>query len=380
MRNLLAVCALSVVALSASAEMSPDYKAWRESAVQWLMTPDEQKAWKSVRSDAEASAFIDLFWARRDPTPNTPKNEYYELYLGYEKFADANYGEARKRGSLTERGRVLIVLGEPTTGVMGLGGSSHHSGVDSMVAPDDGNRLQGQRLQWEWSREAALEKFGMPRVIVVFTEVAGTGRIVRDPSRPDFIGASREALKRAIKNPELTEAPAWALRGGLKLEAPKTLAAAPVAPAAPAPAVPAPENEGPALAGMPLTRLTLLRDPFLINPQTKADPFATLNGVGAFKAEEELGWVSQYCTGSEDEPTVRFTLRLTGTAANEVIDRLAPPDELVPDRIKAAPGCYMMRGSIPLEGMLPGDYALEVNVEDPATRMSYAVKQDFRIE
>jgi hypothetical protein len=52
----------------------------------------------------------------------------------------------------------------------------------------------------------------------------------------------------------------------------------------------------------------------------------------------------------------------------------------VPDRIKAVPGCYLMRGMIPLEGMTAGTYALELSIEDPVSKASHVLKQDFAIE
>lgn len=384
MRNILALGVLLSISVGASAALSPKYTEWREGPVQWIMTADETKAWKALKTDDEASRFIDLFWARRDPTKGTRKNEYRDEFHARVKAADAMLGEPRKKGSMGDRGRVYLLLGDPSIGGAELGQNTHHqSGGNAAGNDGDGNRMRGGKTSWIWEK-ADAQKFDMPRIEVVFIEDPGTGKVQRDPQRPDFMRAAPIAARKAIVNPELNEVPEWALQGGLEpkagvttVEVPATADGKPILPASIAPSAAAA-----AAGGSPASRLTLLKDIWSINPELKASPFAKLTTITAFKPEDDLGWIAQYCSGSEDEPTVRYGLRLTGTAGNgsEVIDRVAPPDELVPDRIKAAPGCYLMRGMIPLEGMTAGTYSLELSVEDPATKASHALKQDFTIE
>ncbi|HYI10745.1 MAG TPA: GWxTD domain-containing protein [Thermoanaerobaculia bacterium] len=380
MKTVLALGVLFSISVSASAALSPKYTEWREGPVQWIMSAEEMKAWKALKTDDEASRFIDLFWVRRDPTKETRRNEYRDEFMARVKASDATLVEPRKKGSMTDRGRVYIVLGDPTTGGMELASNTRHQlGGSAAGNSGDGNRMRGSRSVWMWT-SADAQKFDMPQIEVVFIEEAGTGKVQRDPHRPDFMRAGPNAIRKAIVNPELKEVPEWALQGGLE---PKTViitTEVPVSTAAPA--VEGTADPAAVAAGgpSPASKLTLLKDIWSINPELKANPFTKVAALTAFKPEDDLGWIAQYCSGSDDEPTVRYGLRLTGTAGNEVIDRVAPPDELVPDRIKAAPGCYLMRGMIPLEGMTPGAYALELSVEDPVTKASHALKQDFTIE
>lgn len=379
-----ALCVL--VASTASAALSEKYKEWREGPVQWIMTSDEMRAWKNVRTDEEAAEFIDLFWVRRDPTPGTAVNEYHIDFDVYVNSADQQFAEKGRRGSMTDRGRVAIVLGPPTTG---MNEASYTSSANAGVTGMSGTgRQQAARFEWNYDFKAA-QKFGMPKATVLFLQDPVTGRIKRDVQRTDFIPASANAIKASIKNPELREVPDWAMRGGLE-QRPPEVAAAPVPAPAPAP-VPA---EQPSRAVAPTTvplpevsfepkgssRLTLSRNVYDIDTETKTDPFTSLTSVSSFKASDELGWASQYCTGSNEEPTVKFTARLTGTAAGEVIDRAAEPEEIVPDRIRALNGCYMLRGAFPLEGMNPGNYELEIAIYDPETRRDVLLKKAFRIE
>ena len=69
-RMLVVVVAGLLCATAAVAAVSPEYKNWNRGPEQWLMTREDQKAWKKIDNDADAIAFINLFWARRDPTPD----------------------------------------------------------------------------------------------------------------------------------------------------------------------------------------------------------------------------------------------------------------------------------------------------------------------
>ena len=55
------------------------FKDWDKSAeFIYFATDDEKKAWKSITTDAQAEAFVKLFWAKRDPEIKTPVNEFHE--------------------------------------------------------------------------------------------------------------------------------------------------------------------------------------------------------------------------------------------------------------------------------------------------------------
>lgn len=389
LKRVMAMSALVVlVATSASAALSQKYKEWRDGPEQWIMTAEEQRAWKQVKTDEEAIEFIDLFWVRRDPTPQTAKNEFRDEFGARVRFSDAKFADRGRRGALSDRGRVFIVLGNPTKSTSALGYSSFHalgSQTGNIGNPSGGSRLRGGTDTWTWDREDAA-KFDMPKIEVVFVEQLGSSRVNRDPHRPDVMSAMPVAIRNAVVNPDITSVPAWAPRGGLE---PKILVVTetPVSPegAAAAPRVAAviggaiPASPGTAAQGA-LSRLTFLRDVYSIETEVNFDPFSRIESAAAFKVNEELGWAAQYCAPGVEEPMVRFTLRLTGRAGNEVIDRLAPPDEMMPDRMRAVDGCFMLRGLIPLEGMSAGDYELELTTLDAAGIATATVRQAFRIE
>src|SRR5579884_3673527 len=101
-------------AVTGFAQLSMSKADWAQGPVKFLMTKDAQAQWNALKSDAEADQFIALFWARRDPTPGTPENEFKEAFDQRVAYADQHFSTARQKGSLTDRGRILVLFGPPT--------------------------------------------------------------------------------------------------------------------------------------------------------------------------------------------------------------------------------------------------------------------------
>jgi GWxTD domain-containing protein len=100
-----------LIAGIADAQLSKEYADYFEGPEGLLLTKKERKQWKKVSSDEKAERFIQLFWARRDPDLKTRINE---LKLEFERrveYADSNWGFADVRGAMSDRGKVLILLG-----------------------------------------------------------------------------------------------------------------------------------------------------------------------------------------------------------------------------------------------------------------------------
>ena len=93
-------------------ELSKPYKKWLEEDVVWIITDEERAAFKQLSNDEERDNFIEAFWQRRDPTPDTEENEYKEEH--YQRIAYANeHFAAGVPGWKTDRGRMYIVFGKP---------------------------------------------------------------------------------------------------------------------------------------------------------------------------------------------------------------------------------------------------------------------------
>jgi GWxTD domain-containing protein len=93
-------------------ELKGPYKKWVNEDVHWIITDEELKAFKSLSNDEERDNFIEQFWLRRNPNPDSPENEFREEH--YRRIAYANeHFAAGKPGWKTDRGHIYISFGKP---------------------------------------------------------------------------------------------------------------------------------------------------------------------------------------------------------------------------------------------------------------------------
>ncbi len=140
---------------AAMAQLSDTYKTWDEGPAQFLLTSQEKGAWKKIRTDGDAEKFVELFWARRDPTPDTPRNEFKEMYEKRVSIADESFTHGRTRGALTDRGKVFLLLGSPTA-IKGSDASTNRTRVEDM-----GSAAETPTISWVYEAPAVdEEQFG----------------------------------------------------------------------------------------------------------------------------------------------------------------------------------------------------------------------------
>jgi GWxTD domain-containing protein len=93
-------------------EIKGAYKSWLEQDVAYIISDEERKAFRTLSNDEEREAFIENFWLRRNPNPDSPENEFREEH--YRRIAYANeHFAAGKPGWKTDRGRIYISWGKP---------------------------------------------------------------------------------------------------------------------------------------------------------------------------------------------------------------------------------------------------------------------------
>ncbi|HLH44251.1 MAG TPA: GWxTD domain-containing protein [Bryobacteraceae bacterium] len=93
-------------------ELESPYKKWLNEEVIYIITDEERKAFKQLQTDEERQQFIEQFWLRRDPTPDTEENEFREEH--YRRIAYANEQFASGvPGWKTDRGMIYIKFGPP---------------------------------------------------------------------------------------------------------------------------------------------------------------------------------------------------------------------------------------------------------------------------
>src|SRR5579859_4425724 len=94
------------------AELSTDEQHWLKEDVKWIITSEEEKAFKALSNHEEREQFIEQFWLRRDPTPDTVENEFKEEHYRRIAYANEHYSNGIQ-GMNTDRGHIYIVFGKP---------------------------------------------------------------------------------------------------------------------------------------------------------------------------------------------------------------------------------------------------------------------------
>ena len=97
-------------AKSLKQELSKTYKKWLDEDVVYIITDEERKAFKQLSNDEERDQFIEAFWQRRDPTPDTEENEFKDEHYRRIEYANEHFA-AGVPGWRTDRGRIYITFG-----------------------------------------------------------------------------------------------------------------------------------------------------------------------------------------------------------------------------------------------------------------------------
>lgn len=218
--------ALVALAVPAAAQLSDSYREWGAGPVKWLMTAEEEAAWAKLATDAEAEQLIRLFWARRDPTPDTDLNELRRDFEQRVAYADQQFAEGETRGAMTDRGRVLILLGPPRrVQSPGAGGSTTggDAGAGDSVFDTSGSISSGSgpgrfgtgggtdragvasEERWIYEDEQVPAFVERKRFHVRFLSKPGSEEIVLTQAS-DVMGFLLEAKRSAVVRPELTAA------------------------------------------------------------------------------------------------------------------------------------------------------------------------------
>jgi GWxTD domain-containing protein len=112
-------------------ELKGTYKTWLNQEVTYIISDDERKAFLSLSNDEERDAFIEAFWQRRNPNPDSPDNEFREEHYRRIQYANDHFA-AGKPGWKTDRGHIYISFGKPDDI------ESHPSGGTYLRPQDEG--------------------------------------------------------------------------------------------------------------------------------------------------------------------------------------------------------------------------------------------------
>ncbi|MCA1629858.1 MAG: GWxTD domain-containing protein [Acidobacteria bacterium] len=161
-------------------ELKKVYKDWLSEDVAYIITDEERKAFKKLATDEEREQYIEAFWRRRDPDPDTDENEYKEEY--YERVAYANEHFASGiPGWKTDRGRIYIMFGKPDEKESHPAGGSYQR----EIYEGGGNTSTYPFEKWFYRY---IEGVGSG-VEIEFVDPTGSGeyRIARSPEEKDAL-------------------------------------------------------------------------------------------------------------------------------------------------------------------------------------------------
>src|SRR5947208_9384862 len=141
---------------------------------------EERNAFKRHQNDEEREQFIEQFWLRRDPTPDTVENEFKEEHYRRIAYTNENFASGIP-GWKTDRGRIYITYGAPDEK------DSHPSGGSYERPPEEGGGTTST-FPFETWRYRYIEDIGND-IIIEFVDptMSGEYRMTMDPSEKDAL-------------------------------------------------------------------------------------------------------------------------------------------------------------------------------------------------
>ena len=161
-------------------ELETPYRKWLNEDVAYIITDEERSAFKRLQTDEEREQFIEQFWLRRDPTPDTVENEFKEEHYRRIAYANEHYASGIP-GWKTDRGRIYITYGPPDEN------ESHPSGGTYERPPEEGGG-ETSTFPFEQWRYRYIEGIGT-NIIIEFVDptMSGEYHMTMDPSEKDAL-------------------------------------------------------------------------------------------------------------------------------------------------------------------------------------------------
>jgi GWxTD domain-containing protein len=148
----------------------PEPGTWGDSPVLLILgSRQEKRKWDALTNTADRQRFIEDFWKRRDPNPATPKNEFRDEFQRRVAFADQAFASEEEHGSLTDRGKVFILLGPPA-----FARQRPITNRDRIWIAEAAT-INGTIEQWIYTREQLPVKTAKPTLMYRFVTQKGIG-------------------------------------------------------------------------------------------------------------------------------------------------------------------------------------------------------------
>lgn len=157
-------------------------KKWIREDALYIISEEEKKAFRRLTTDEERYQFIEQFWLRRDPSPDTVENQARDEHYRRIAYANERFSSGTP-GWLTDRGRIYITFGPPDE-------IESHTGGGRYARPIDEGGGVTSTYPFEIWRYRHLEGPDLGNeVLIEFVDPTMTGefRITMDPSEKDAL-------------------------------------------------------------------------------------------------------------------------------------------------------------------------------------------------
>jgi len=162
-------------------ELDSQYKKWLNEDVVYIIMPEERSAFLHLATNEEREQFIEQFWQRRNPDPDSADNTYKEEHYRRIAYTNEHFASGIP-GWKTDRGRIYIMWGPPDEI------ESHPSGGTYDRPPEEGGGTTSTYPFEDW-RYRYLEGVNKENVILEFVDPTMTGEyhLTMDPSEKDAL-------------------------------------------------------------------------------------------------------------------------------------------------------------------------------------------------
>src|SRR5271168_3859051 len=93
-------------------ELESPYKKWLDEDVIYIISPEERHSFLHLATNEEREQFIEAFWQRRNPDPDSPENTFKEEHYRRIAYANEHFASGIP-GWKTDRGKIYIMWGPP---------------------------------------------------------------------------------------------------------------------------------------------------------------------------------------------------------------------------------------------------------------------------
>lgn len=164
-------------------ELDTPHRKWLEEDVKYIITPEERSAFLHLSTNEEREQFVETFWARRNPDPDSPENAFKEEHYRRIAYANEHFASGIP-GWKTDRGRIYIMWGPPDEIDSHPSGGPYdrppaEGGGETETYPFEEWRYRELNLGWQETENVELE--------FVDTTMTGEYKLTIDPSEKDAL-------------------------------------------------------------------------------------------------------------------------------------------------------------------------------------------------